>query len=40
MSGSWAPPLLLLIVVSALMGLTGYLSAAPGTVDDELAEAG
>ena len=29
-----------LIVVSALMGVTGYLSAAPGTVDDELAETG
>lgn len=39
-SGSWTPPLILLIIVSALMGLTGYLSAAPGTVDDELAEAG
>ncbi|MBR7503242.1 MFS transporter, partial [Mycobacterium tuberculosis] len=39
-SGSWTPPLVLLIVVSALMGVTGYLSAAPGTVDDELAETG
>ncbi|GAA1636653.1 MFS transporter [Brevibacterium sanguinis] len=38
LSGAWTLPLLLMIAVSVLMGITGYLSAAPGTVDDELTQ--
>lgn len=37
LSGGWSVPLGFMICVSALMGVTGYLAAAPGTVDDELA---
>ncbi|WP_209372210.1 MFS transporter [Brevibacterium renqingii] len=36
-SGSWAVPLWLMVGISALMGITGWLSAAPGNVDEELA---
>lgn len=37
-SGGWSVPLSLMVGVSALMGVTGFLAASPGTVDEELAE--
>lgn len=39
LSGGWSVPLWFMIGVSVLMGVTGYLAAAPGTVDDDLAAA-
>ena len=37
LSGGWSVPLVFMIGVSALMGVTGFLAASPGTVDQELA---
>ena len=37
LSGGWSVPLLFMVGVSTLMGVTGYLAASPGTVDEELA---
>lgn len=37
LSGGWSVPLAFMIGVSALMGVTGFLAASPGTVDQELA---
>ena len=37
LSGGWSVPLWFMIGVAVLMGVTGYLAAAPGTVDDDLA---
>lgn len=37
LSGGWSVPLWFMIGVAALMGVTGYLAATPGTVDDDLA---
>ncbi|MDN6123086.1 MAG: hypothetical protein L0I80_04340 [Brevibacterium sp.] len=39
-SGGWTVPLWFMVGVSTLMGVTGFLAASPGTVDDELAPAG
>jgi CP family cyanate transporter-like MFS transporter len=36
LSGGWAVPLWFMVIVSALMGITGWLSAGPGTVDEEV----
>ena len=36
LSGGWSVPLVFMIGVSALMGVTGFLAASPGTVDQEL----
>lgn len=36
-SGGWQVPLWFMVIISALMAITGWLSAGPGTVDDELA---
>ncbi len=36
LSGGWTAPLLFMIVVCVLMGITGVLAASPGSVDDEL----
>lgn len=33
-------PLWFMVVVSVLMGITGWISAGPGSVDDELVPAG
>ncbi|GAA1535891.1 CynX/NimT family MFS transporter [Brevibacterium picturae] len=40
MSGGWSVPLGFMVGVAALMGVTGYLAAAPGTVDEELTSTG
>ncbi|UVI37067.1 CynX/NimT family MFS transporter [Brevibacterium spongiae] len=37
LSGGWQVPLWFMVGISALMAVTGWLSAGPGTVDDELA---
>lgn len=39
LSGGWSVPLVFMICVAALMGVTGYLAASPGTVDEELSSA-
>lgn len=36
LSGGWSVPLWFMVCVAALMGVTGYLAATPGTVDEEL----
>ncbi|WP_245940799.1 MULTISPECIES: MFS transporter [Brevibacterium] len=36
LSGGWTVPLLFMIGVCVLMGITGVIAAAPGSVDDEL----
>src|SRR5699024_6590835 len=35
-SGGWAVPLWFMIAISVLMGITGWLSAGPGSVDEEV----
>lgn len=40
MSGGWSVPLGFMVGVAALMGVTGCLAAAPGTVDEELTSTG
>ncbi|WP_025778027.1 MFS transporter [Brevibacterium sp. VCM10] len=35
-SGGWQVPLWFMVIISALMAITGWLSAGPGVVDDEL----
>ena len=37
LSGGWQVPLWFMVIISALMAITGWLSAGPGNVDDELA---
>lgn len=39
LSGGWSVPLIFLIAVSTLMGVTGFLAASPGSVDGELTPA-
>ncbi|MGO3023015.1 MAG: MFS transporter [Brevibacterium sp.] len=36
-SGGWQVPLWFMVIISVLMAITGWLSAGPGAVDDELA---
>lgn len=36
-SGGWQVPLWFMVIISALMAITGWLSAGPGNVDEELA---
>ncbi|WP_210604876.1 CynX/NimT family MFS transporter [Brevibacterium oceani] len=39
-SGGWSVPLMFMVAVSALMGISGWASAGPGSVDDELESHG
>jgi len=38
LSGGWAVPLWFMVGVSTLMGVTGFLAASPGSVDEELTQ--
>ena len=40
LSAGWTVPLWFMVGVSTLMGITGFLAASPGTVDDELVPTG
>ena len=39
-SGGWSVPLWFMVAISVLMGITGWLSAGPGNVDEEVARSG